>query len=507
MAITLNKFTTGEELSADVLNRPLSQLESAVNALQTTVAGITTQSRVVVTGVLCADVVNVGDVVYIDGDGLANKALAVWAQTKGAQGEILPDQRSNVTGVVINKDGAAVDIISVGTLGSEHAAVKTALVGSTPQPGTYYLSSTAPGKVTSKHAANYFQVPVVQVDRGGNVIVRQVAQSAGQHIHKHYLVPLDDGWSEINGVRQYVNGVLEELAYYNVADCVVTYDGAITDQFTLSIVDGQVVLAVAVANWPGTEGRLEVFTTVPFPFDPPTVRAVRTTSPRLRAEASNGIVTLSMGKGVPGVHQKSAIAISAFNDDDSYNTTPVISGIKGDATISVHPLPGGEVSLSAGYGEGHTIYPAMVSMDGTTITEVQSQLMYIFPAIDRQVGLVGSIPIDSPPEGVSWSMYPFVTVAAPGVGNYTASFKVATVFAPTPTVSVGSGVALPIPSSVSLPGSPNLNINVTNGNMASARIDAAISVTSAGTLTVRVYATTQTAYTVCGFGVIVNPLI
>ena len=505
MSITLNKYRDGESITAEVLNRPISQLEAEINSLRSQVSGITSQGRVVVEGLTSGDGVSVGDVVCLLDSGRVGKALAHWSRSHGSQGETQPGEFSRVMGVVVSQAGSLVSVVTNGLLSAEHSAAATALVGANPDPGTYYLSASEAGRVVAtRHDA--MPLPVVSVDSQGRVLINPVTNSTGHHAHRKYDVPLA-GWVEAGGRKTYSNGVLAELAYHNITDCTVVVDGVISDVFSLDIVDGAVELSASVSDFPDVESGIVVYSSVPFPADPPVVRAVEAVGPRLRARSSNGVVTITLDRSEAGVSSPSGSAVSRLNDDGTYDTTPVISGISTDGSISMQSLGNGKVSLSARYGGGQALRPHIVSMNGVTVAEVQSQLMYVFPAVGRPVSLLGTLPIEAPPDDSPWSVYPYVQLAAAGVSTYSANFLVSVTFAPLSDLAVsgGSPSTVAVVPGTPLPGSPNLTGTVPSGQMASFRTDSPVVVDRAGTLTVKLQATTSTNYTVVGFGVVVNP--
>lgn len=508
MSVTIRKFAPDDALSASVLNVPIVQLENALQAIKGQVDSITAQGCIKLSGLPCSASVVTGDVVYLDEYGSVEQAQALWSQTHGPQGEAVPAAQARAIGVAVEVSGGVCTVVASGIVDVDAAAVATRLFGTTtPIAGVYYLSEgIAGGVVAQDEARPLLALPIVTVDGQHRVMVNQVHPMPGHHIHKRYDVSTASADWEMDGAQwKYTGDALDELLYFNVGDCVVVYDGVLDASFSLGIEDGAVYLRAGEA--PDEAKVLSVFSSFPYPFDQPVLRAVETVGPRLRSASSGGVVTLSLDNSTPGQTANSATAVSSLNEDGSHSLTPVVSQITVDDTMTLTPAGNGIYGLSGGYGNGQLLYPSLVSLAGTTVSKIYGQMAYVFPGIDRPVSITCSIPINTPPAGIQWRLHPFVKVASPGTGDYTASFTATIVFSPSPsmTVSGGSAVTVDFPSAPSSPGSPNLVVAVETGKVSMARTVLGESAATSGVATVELTATTSTAYTVIGFGVVVIP--
>lgn len=504
MTLNISLYQNGEDLSADVLNRPQAQIRDAVSSLQTSVAAITAHETLYRTSVLCGDAYAVGTVVYLDTDGVAKKALAAWDSAFGDRGETLVARSARPLGVITAIEGTVATVLTQGTLASEAANLELFDIAA-PTASTWYLSETTPGAVTTTRPS--LPVHIIDVDAAGAVNVLPATSPLGYHIHKSYPVEIDPlEWTEGTGtyLYTYTGSALTDLAPFNVTDAVIVQtissNTRINDDFILTRDEaGAVVLKSKVD--PPTASSITIYITLPFVTEQPVVRAISTPSPRLRASSTNGLVTLTLDPDAePTATAASATAVSALLPNGGHSLTPVVSSLTVDGAGSLVHTGSGAYRLSVGYADGHALRPAIVSLDGATVTTLNAQLTYIFPA-GRTSSITGSIHVNAPPAGAKWLLHPFVEVA--GVAG---TFIITALWSPLPTIFVDgeSATAVAVATTPALD-DVTLAVTTTDGNrLAKSTVETA-DATTAGTLTVTIACTpSATAWHVLNFGATVG---
>lgn len=515
MAFTINTFSNGEELTADVLNRPLLQLQDAVGALLTEVGDITAQETVYKKDVVCEAGVSLGDVVYLDTYGVARPALARWADTYGSQGETLPANSAYALGVLVSEDGT---VVTKGVI-QRKDAIQAVFGMSNPAPGTYYLSATDPGNVTRTPPA--LSIRTLVVDSSGGVAVIPVNPIMGHHIHKKFTVPTLFGWEENvgGGSWTYTGDAIDDLAAFGVTDATFVYtlgEGeslrtVIDDTFQLERQEEGAISLTSSIN-PETVTSLVIYANLPFNTEQPVVRAVSTTGPRLHASAVNGHVNITLDANAqPPEQVVSGTAVAELLPDGGHTTTPVVSSLSvdGNGSLTINPATGA-YALSVGYGVNHALSPDIISLDGTSVTYNGGQLLYVFP-LGRASRLTGSFSIAAPPAASQWRLYPYVEGAGIA-GAFTETFTITPLFSPLPALpaiedgdeSEGDGdesaeVAVATASTPS-----DITLSVSSGQRKAKRTSTGITVSSAGLLYVTVAADPSVSCRLLRFGAIVT---
>lgn len=440
MSLNIQTYTDDEELTAEILNRPLGQLKDAVESLIADVGSITAQQTDYRKGVVCSAEVSVGMVVYIDSYGIAQPAIARWGDVNGEQGESLPASSAYPLGVLSNEDGT---VVTSGVLDDE-ITITALFNDATPAPGVYYLSDSVPGTVTL--TPTFMRVRVAVVDSTSTVTLVSFNPPAGYHVHKRFTVATDTGWTQDTGegIWTYTGDAIDDLIAFGVTDAtLLQVEGGfltISDKFSLVMAtDGSITLT-ANAD-PSLTEAVYIYTTLPFTSEQPVVRAISSASPRLSATAVNGVVTLSLDPDAEApVEEASATAVSELLPNGGYKTTPVVSSISVDGAGSVVPnSTTGACAISVGYSENHILSPDVVSLDGVTVTYVSDQLMYIFP-VGRTSKVVGSFSVNAPPAGKQWGLYPYVEVA--GVTGSSSDFTITPLFSGAPVFNTETAMAV-----------------------------------------------------------------
>ena len=501
MSLIIQTYADDEELTAAVLNRPITQLRDAIDAANASLATITSHQTVLRKGVVCNPPVPAGTVVYMDSYGVAKPALAQWSAANGDQGEALPAESAYPLGVLVDVEEGLV--VTGGVLDADYVGD---LFGgdATPEPGVCYLSDTVAGAVTLTRTAMGVRVAVV--DSTNTITLVNFNAPAGYHVHKKFEVATDTGWTQDTdeGIWTYTGDAIDDLIAFGVTDAtILQVEGqllTLSDKFSLvRATDGSVSLT-ANAD-PSSTDAVYIYTTLPFTPEQPVVRAISSGSPRLRATAMNGVVKLSLDPDAePPVEAASAKAVSTLLPNGGYGITPVVSSISIDGSGSVVPNPTtGAYAISVGYAENHILSPDIVSLDGVTVTYLNDQLIYVFP-VGRTSKVVGSFSVKAPPAGKQWGLYPYVEVA--GVTGSSSEFTITPLFSGAPAFDTETAMA-----AAAAPLTETLTVSAATDKRKGSHTATGIPALTAGTLSLSVQTTAApvgTAWKILRIGAVVK---
>lgn len=428
--INITKYKNNDPLNQESMNRPLQQIESAINGLESKVDNFVQTEALVSHNIPCASDVNIGDFVYFN-NGILNKAIALWSNQYDSQGELLAAESSYPVGVVISKTTDTVaDIVTEGVVTAPN--VITAVFGSAPVAGEYYLSGTEAGKVTATRAYMPIRVCVLA---NANTMVVDIKQPPTNY-HTHRYLTLTKGWTAVADATitediptGFEDGFiynlsedqnLQDIMYDWAGDFLLVNDGKI-------VVDGSMIItAENIYSQIAPTGVVTIFTTIPCAHDEPVVRAIKTLSKRVVATNDRGIVTLEIDNYIDeGTVSNHATAITDLTSNGEIIRTPVISELRSDNTISIVSGGNGIAYISTA-GVTRTLYPEVVNLNNATTTSIDSKLMYVFPA-GRESGLVGVFHLNTLAEGLQYRVYPFIEPVGAS-GTFSANFNAAVSF-------------------------------------------------------------------------------
>lgn len=410
----ISYYTNGENLNADVLNRPLTQIVTQLESLATQVALFTSGSNTYTSNVPYDDMSNlvIGMLAYIGSDGLAKPAKAVWQASADTNGIILANDSAYVAGFVSSMDTGSktATLITRGSIpASTVAAYGAVLFNSVAAPwtGTWYLSPENEGTVVRDNDGLYMKIPVVKVDGAGNLYLTGAQPFTGYHIHKTYTIPAGSTWTATNDVYVYSGTAVDDLVFFNWTDATVLIDGVYDYSHVVSL--SEAAGAITVSSSSDLSGSVvDICVAIPDAHAQPVVRGIRQTgSSRLTLNSSNGLVEIGVDgwdgeEPAPGYRDR---AVSALLDNGGYSMTKVVSSLVGDSTVSVKEGSNGQWSITTA-GSPY-IHPVVVQSRNSTTTSIDNVLYYVFP-YSRASAFTGTLSIPAPPTGWHWLAYPFV---------------------------------------------------------------------------------------------------
>lgn len=351
--ISITKLNDTDVASARTFNRPIEDIELALNSLNNRLSTATNKEALMMSGVLLDDSVKIGDIVYMRNDGICAPAIAALDQTYDNSGPSIESEKSRVLGMVISMDG------NIGTLlvgGRYKDALCTEYcIGESPEVGVYYLSDITPGKVT-KDPGNALKQPVLVYMGADTFSISVMYQAQNTHFHAGHDLTAD--WESCNdGVHtsKYA-GDYTSLGASSLTDGVtaVFHNGVLSDDFPVN--NGVIYSKLPVSDI----HNVKVFTAIPTSYSTGVVRNILPGDDSITVEASNGIVKVMSPEPIIDSTAKSATAISKMGSGHAV-LTPVVSGI---STV------GDDISCDYNNKTGDvTIYGSGVSIDRMMATE------------------------------------------------------------------------------------------------------------------------------------------
>ena len=352
------KFTQGNS-TIQGLNVPLEYIEDALNQIISHKGDTTLLMHDIAT----ATDVSVGDVVYFNATtGLFQKAIAALADMPGIEGQSIQAQSSKVQGILIGENP---NILFLG--GSyKNTAVVSALLGTNPQPGIYYLSPTIPGKVTKQPGWSLRQ-PCISYF--GNDQISFISHYLAHDSHHHFSYVVPAGTAGTAGRVQ-----------YTVTDTEVKT--AISNYTTACFLDGkldinnEVKWDGSILSWPAvtgdtntvqTDGRVVLFTHMPFAYGDAIVRQISSQTLNVSADSGKYKVETKQLQFNDSQSNKSAWAISQLKGNTAIRT-PIVSHIQSNCPqLTVNKTADGVYtieSLSGGSDGGQYLKADQIKLDG-----------------------------------------------------------------------------------------------------------------------------------------------
>lgn len=213
MSVVIDKIKDTDIASADTFNKPLYQIESALNKLQDTLYNMSSKSCIVYNNAPVSSDCFIGALVYLDEyTHIMRPARAVCSTQPVSSGKYIDSPESHVVGMVINIKGSLADVLIQGSYDSDICVTGC---GITDGPGTYYLAENEAGKCT-KNPPEVMKTPVLTYMGGSSIILNITSRPPYQ-----YDSPLIRGIVS-DDASIAVSADYSGIGHINMADSVAT---------------------------------------------------------------------------------------------------------------------------------------------------------------------------------------------------------------------------------------------------------------------------------------------
>jgi hypothetical protein len=332
-------------------------------------------------------------------------AQALWQDTFGDNGELLAAESSFYAGIVVKKHSSTVvDVLISGKQSVSDSNLLTNLFGtSSPASGTYYLSATTPGSVTSTVPGMLVLALTVNAEASSvDISIPIVKHDQHGHIHKvfeldesNFIAASSSQFDNFNvpvtaslGYDRDSDSSLDELFSLIPSAAVVQVDG-VTVHEDFTIVNEDNIWWVPPA---GPLGRTVIYAAFPITHGQPIIRAIDSTGTELTITSVNGKATIDMAAwSQTGSTTNSATAVSTV-DGRNYTLTPNISGVEEGPGASVAVSATGVATVSLDSALGTLINADLINLNNAVAITESPYILYKFPA-SREASISGRVPL------------------------------------------------------------------------------------------------------------------
>lgn len=363
MSYSIPRIDANATASTATFNAPLTQIQKALNNLDTRIAGLASKSAVIQQGVTLDSDVIIGDVVYFDSkDGACfKKALAKLRGQPGAQGQSVQAPSSRVQGIVIDKaqTGSTGTLLRCGYY--QGFSLDGSIQESSDTAGLYYLSPRVAGKITKNPGWNMRQpcISFYGADRF-SMITNYLAHDN----HHHTYVQLTSS----NGIWAVP---IDRTGQISSQTSVIVYNGKVALPSEFSISSSSI-------EWKGSgsaPSKISVFNVIPFAYGDSVVRAIK--SQTLSVDSLKGTYQIDM----PAYTSDSVLASSAIHsiEGTTIKRTPVVSKIEGGPGITAETTVDGTCTVSLKSMYDYPMIAEQMYMNGTQRVATSLLTYTLFP--------------------------------------------------------------------------------------------------------------------------------
>lgn len=435
--VTADAYT--EEEALDRFNSPIASIETALDDLSGRLERAGGRCAVIYEHVPLSDTCFVGALVYYDAESARfAPAVAALLPQPGEQGESVEAPSSRVVGMVVRLDtdmAAVHGAILCGGYWDDQNAVR-ACAGEDATPGTYYLSSSAPGRaVTADKLGGALRQGMFTYMGNGKLLFGLHYLAHDNHWHASRVAYA--GWTSVSvavpestEVPAGCNYWYDESADTAADEAGYSRLGALQERTTAVFHNGLLqlpgqsfVLSGGYLWYSGTsapeQGSVTIFNSFPFAYGSPVIRDVVSTNDALTVTKRNGTVMLSQNALLDSGTSRSASAIASLSGR-RVRYTPVLSGIVARAGVSASVSQDGLVTIwSSSTTEGlRDAY--VIDHNGTNRADDGVFPYVLFPA-GRLASLTMTLPVTGIGDDVT--LRARVWIMAIGRGSYTTSTR------------------------------------------------------------------------------------
>ena len=400
---TLTRVTAGGtgDTVLEKINRPLDEIETALNTLSSRIGAIGDRASVLRQYVPLSPDCFRGALVYFNpAPGHTRFEPAFAAVLDAVDGQPVEAPSTRVEGMVVSisaSSGTDTDSV-LGTLLTggywDDADMLAACVGSGTAAGTYYLSDS-PGRASESPVLGLCQ-PVISAYGDGSFGLSLMYRAQDGHQHQSHLLS-PSAWRDVteadaapDGYAQVYDTALDAewdlLGPLHQSGCAVFLDGVLDTSGAVEIQDGRLFRRSA------RTGSTFVFSCYPFMYGDTVVRSVVSASPLVKVSRVGGTVRLSAFDFPSTSTSPSPVAVSDLSGT-SLRLTPVVSELVAGPGVTVNSDPStGRATVSSGAMVGTLLDAYAVNHNGTVMSSDGSLLHTVFPA-GRTASLTLSVPL------------------------------------------------------------------------------------------------------------------
>lgn len=415
-----DQVAPSNEAAVELLDTSLTYINTALNSLAIRLSDHDTKNAIIQHDVDISEDVEEGSLVYFNSEtSTYEPAVAALLPLPGENGASIEAPSARVEGIIVSKDisGVTGTLLRGGYYTS--SSVVNYCLGQNATAGTYYLSTTNPGRAT-KETDGLLRQPVLSYY--GNGMFGLTLFYIAHDNHYHTTAMLISSWDTADpededtpdGYLWVYNGELLRTAYVGTISrdtTAVFYNGILQPILTDSSSDFTIVngkLYCKLTTQPESNSVV-IFNHFPFAYNSAVVRGITSTNENmLRVENTNGVVTLTPYDFVSGGMAPSAVAVSSIIEG-TVTYTPVVTGTVGGPGIQISRDVNGVATISATSLVGSQIDAYSIQHNGTTLI-TDGIFQYItFPA-GRESEFVMSLPITDVPDDVTLKAYAWGTL-------------------------------------------------------------------------------------------------
>lgn len=382
MSIQITTIDANTEDKLSVINTNFTTLANAITRTVSAASGTNHKSAIIRYGAALAVGVTIGDLVYFNSNqGCFDKALAELADP-ASNGSSVESEKARVMGMVIDIDSSQAIALSDGTTGTTgtllcggfytSTACVEACLGTSPLPGTYYLSPTTPGKaVQVTEIGDRLQQPVLTYMGDGLFSFSIFYMAHDNHFHSYAEIDTTSWVSvESDTLSGYMAHIPEGLGTVSTDLTALFVDGRLTQWGGVYGISTDTTSQYITKNT--TEVPTEtiiLFNHYPFAYGSPVVRGVRAADgSRFSISTKNGIATITADE-YDVVNGDGAITAVTSIQGGTVTTTPVVSSIDaGNGIVINTDQATGKCTIHTNTLAGNRLTPDIINYNGAVYT-------------------------------------------------------------------------------------------------------------------------------------------
>lgn len=401
----VRKYDGTTRYDVDPMNTPVTDLEARTDYLKQTLDMLTDKSSVTLVQAPCDTDVVAGTAVFFDKtSGRFGKAKAAWSGEYGPNGELVAADEAILIGIALTAGALGfTDIVKEGSASLNDVQMNNLFGTTDPAKGMWYLSGFTKGLLSSTKEA--CPIPALFHRGSGECLLMVGAPPEHSHIHKYH--ELAESWYDVSdprfdGMEKPVGAIwgYDKANDDDVNELFMTYPGDFTVTVA-GVVDVNYQTTTdnvwyTQAAQPQPYNHIVIYTSVPYNYGQPIVRAMRTdTLDELSIQGDNGVVTVNMRDRIMADAGLSGIALSAVSGR-TFERTKNVSTVRtqGDGIRSVTNETTGEVVLTASLTNHAKLRAELINFNNA-MQVTDGPFVYLAFPTDRTSEMTGVIPCPS----------------------------------------------------------------------------------------------------------------